>query len=126
MVRTWPCPRFLERQAIKAATRGCTSLSAEVFDCPDLDSLIDRADTFFARFPEPATAIRNHLSRVMGGRRLKIQDVASRSGLAYTTVFALYHDKARRIDLSTLDALCHTLDAQVGDLFEYVPDERVG
>ena len=68
-------------------------------------------------------AIRNRLSRVMGERRLKIQDVAARSGLAYTTVFALYHDKARRIDLATLDALCRTLRVQVGDLFEYVPDE---
>ncbi len=73
-----------------------------------------------------SVAIRNHLSRVMGERRLKIQDVASRSGLAYTTVFTLYHDKARRIDLATLKALCRTLDAQVGDLFEYVPDEDSG
>jgi len=69
-----------------------------------------------------AVAIRNHLSRVMGERRLKIQDVADRSGLAYTTVFALYHDKARRIDLATLDALCRALGVQVSDLFEYVPD----
>jgi hypothetical protein len=47
-------------------------------------------------------AIRTYLSRVMGERRVKIQDVAGRSGLAYTTVFALYHDQARWIDLSTL------------------------
>ena len=69
-----------------------------------------------------AVAIRNHLSRVMGERRLKIQDVADRSGLAYTTVFALYHDKVRRVDLATLDALCRALGVQVGDLLEYVPD----
>jgi AcrR family transcriptional regulator len=50
-----------------------------------------------------SVAIRNHLSRLMGERRLKIQDVASRSGLAYTTVFALYHDKARRVDLATVE-----------------------
>jgi putative transcriptional regulator len=70
-----------------------------------------------------AVAIRNHLSRLMGERRLNIQEVATRSGLAYTTVFALYHDRARRIDLSTLNALCRALDAQVSDLFEYVPDQ---
>jgi len=71
-------------------------------------------------------AIRNRLSRVMGERRLKIQDVADRAGLAYTTVFALYHDKARRVDLATLDRLCRVLNVGVGDLFEYVPDESAG
>ena len=70
-----------------------------------------------------SVAIRNHLSRLMGERRLKIQDVASRSGLAYTTVFALYHDKARRVDLATLNALCRALETGVGDLFEYVPED---
>jgi DNA-binding Xre family transcriptional regulator len=38
-------------------------------------------------------------------------------------VFALYHDKARRVDLATLNALCRTLEAGVGDLFEYVPED---
>ena len=71
----------------------------------------------------PAVAIRNHLSRVMGEQRLKIQDVASRSGLAYTTVFDLYHGRAKRLDLETLNALCRVLGVQPGDLFSYVPDE---
>jgi putative transcriptional regulator len=70
-----------------------------------------------------AVAIRNHLSRVMGEQRLKIQDVASRSGLAYTTVFDLYHGRAKRLDLETLNALCRVLGVQPGDLFSYVPDE---
>lgn len=68
-------------------------------------------------------AIRNRLSRVMGEKRKKIQDVAAEAGLAYTTVFTLYHDRAQRIDLATLDKLCRVLGVQVGDLFEYVPDE---
>jgi putative transcriptional regulator len=70
-----------------------------------------------------AVAIRNHLSRVMGEQRLKIQDVASRSGLAFTTVFDLYHGRAKRLDLETLNALCRVLGVQPGDLFSYVPDE---
>ena len=61
----------------------------------------------------------NHLSRVMGERRLNIQEVARRSGLAYTTVFDLYHARAKRPDLDTLNALCRALRIGVGDLLEY-------
>ena len=67
-------------------------------------------------------AIRNHVSRAMGERRLKIADVARLSGLSYQTVFDLYHGKAQRIDLTTLDKLCRALDVPVGELLEYVPD----
>jgi putative transcriptional regulator len=59
----------------------------------------------------------------MGERRLKIADVARQSGLSYQTVFDLYHGKAQRIDLATLDKLCRVLGVPVGELFEYVPDE---
>jgi putative transcriptional regulator len=68
--------------------------------------------------------IRNRVSRAMGERRLKIADVARLSGLSYQTVWDLYHGKAQRIDLTTLDKLCRALGVQVGELFEYVPDEQ--
>jgi putative transcriptional regulator len=63
----------------------------------------------------------NRLSREMGARRLNIREVARRSGLAYTTVFDLYHARAQRIDLETLDKLCTALDVGVGELLEYQP-----
>ena len=66
--------------------------------------------------------IQNHVSRTMGEQRLSIQEVARRSGLSYTTVFALYHGTARLLDLSTLDKLCRALNVSVGDLFEYTAD----
>jgi putative transcriptional regulator len=68
-------------------------------------------------------AIQNRISRVMGERRLNIQELSRRSGLSYTTVWSLYHGTAQRIDLTTLDKLCRALDVQVGDLLEYVPDD---
>lgn len=68
-------------------------------------------------------AIRNHVSREMGARRLSIKDLTAQSGLSYGTLFALYHDRTRGIDFHTLDALCRTLNVQVGELLEYVPDE---
>lgn len=62
----------------------------------------------------------NHLSREMGARRLTIQQVANASGLAYSTVLDLYHDRAKRLDVRTLDALCKAVGvASLGELFEY-------
>jgi putative transcriptional regulator len=69
-------------------------------------------------------AIQNRISRLMGERRLKIADVARLSGLNYQTVFDLYHGRAQRIDLATLNKLCRAFNVQVGDLLEYVPDEK--
>lgn len=66
----------------------------------------------------------NHVSRVMGERRLSIAETARRAGLAYTVVHGLYQGKVKRVDLETLDVLCEVLDAPLSALFEYVPDER--
>jgi len=60
----------------------------------------------------------------MGERRLKIAEVARLSGLSYQTVFDLHHGKAQRIDLVTLDKMCRALEVDVGELFEYVPDDE--
>ncbi len=68
-------------------------------------------------------SIRNHVSRELGARRLTIQEVADRAGLSYGALWALYHDKTRRIEFTTLDALCRTLKCGVADLLEYEPDE---
>lgn len=66
--------------------------------------------------------IKNNVSRIIGERRLNIRALAVDAGLAWDTVGHLYHEKARRIDFATMDALCRALDCQPGDLFEYVPD----
>ncbi|MBI4530988.1 MAG: helix-turn-helix transcriptional regulator [Candidatus Latescibacteria bacterium] len=65
--------------------------------------------------------IRNRLSELMGKRRLKMSDVARRSGLSYTSVHAIYHNHVQFIAFKTLDRLCQALTCQVGDLLEYVP-----
>ena len=62
----------------------------------------------------------NHVSRVMGERRLSIAQTARVAGLAYTTVLDIYHDRVRRLDVDTLYALCEALEVDsINDLFEY-------
>jgi putative transcriptional regulator len=62
--------------------------------------------------------IENKLSEVMGRKRLKISDVITSTGLSRNTVAELYHGRAKRIDLDTLDKLCVALECEVGEILE--------
>ncbi len=55
------------------------------------------------------------------GRPYKISEIARRTGLQPNTVSGIYNNRARRIDLDTVDTLCEALDCSPGDLFEYLP-----
>lgn len=61
----------------------------------------------------------NRLSEVMGRNRLKISDVIEGTGLARNTVAELYHGRAKRVDLETLDKLCAFLGVGIAELLEY-------
>lgn len=69
--------------------------------------------------------IENRLSRLLGERRMSISELERRTGIPYTSLHALYHGTAKRVDLKTLDRLCAALDVRVGDILEYRPDEEV-
>lgn len=61
----------------------------------------------------------NHLSEIMGRKRMKVSDVVVGTGLAINTVSGLYHDKVKRIDLDTLDKLCVFLEVSLEDILEH-------
>lgn len=65
----------------------------------------------------------NRLSRLMGERRLSIQDVARASGVSYRALFDLYHDRTKRIDLVTLNRLCNYFGVNPNDIFEWTADD---
>ena len=66
--------------------------------------------------------IKCHLSRFMGERKMKITDVARATGLHRNTVTLLYDETAVRVDLDAIERLCALFECQVGDLFEYIPE----
>ena len=70
-------------------------------------------------------AIKVNLSRFLGERRIKITEMANKSGLAKNTIMALYHERAKGITWDVLEKLCITLNCQPGDLIEYVPGQPV-
>ena len=62
--------------------------------------------------------LRCHLSTLMGRDKLRISDVAKKTGLNRSTITALYNETATRVDLSAIEILCQLFHCQVGDLFE--------
>ena len=65
--------------------------------------------------------LRCHLSTLMGRDKLRISDVAKKTGLNRSTITALYNETATRVDLSAIASLCKLFQCQVGDLFEVTP-----
>ncbi len=68
--------------------------------------------------------IRCKLSGLLGERRMKLSELSKLTGLAYTGLHRVYHEKTSRVDHRTINQICLVLDCQPGDLLEYVPDEK--
>lgn len=68
--------------------------------------------------------IQCHLGRLMARDGLRVADVARASGLNRSTVTALAVGRATRVELPHIEALCRLLNCTVGDLFEYIADDR--
>ncbi|BDI06345.1 helix-turn-helix domain-containing protein [Sphaerotilus microaerophilus] len=63
-----------------------------------------------------------HLARLMARERLRVADVARATGLNRSTITALVQNRATRVELPHVEALCRLLGCGVGDLFEYIAD----
>lgn len=56
IVESWCCRRNWEYAAMDSITRtGCYRIANEVFECDDLDELVQRANDFFVLMPEQQT-----------------------------------------------------------------------
>ncbi len=70
---------------------------------------------------EVMAVIVSHVSRVMGDRRLKISDLAREAAISRSTATKLYYG-GTDVNLSVVDRVCRALQADLCELFEYVPD----
>ena len=66
--------------------------------------------------------VRCHLSRILGEKRLKISHVVRDTGINRGTITRLYHERAERIELESVEKLCRYLECRLEDLFELVED----
>lgn len=67
--------------------------------------------------------IKNHLSKLMGERRMTITEVSKLTGMSNTTISHLYNEKVTRLDFNTLEKLCKLFNCNTQDIIEYIPSE---
>ena len=65
-------------------------------------------------------AIVLRLDRMMADRKISLNDLAEKVGIANVNLSNIKTGKVSAIRFSTLDAICDVLDCQPGDLLEYV------
>ena len=68
--------------------------------------------------------IKVHLGRLLGERKLRASEVARRTGINKNTLSSLYNEKVSGIRFGTLGKLCKFLDCSIGDLIEYISEEK--
>lgn len=56
---------------------------------------------------------------MLARRKMSSQELAERIGITPANLSILKTGKARAVRFSTLEAICHALDCQPGDVLEY-------
>jgi len=69
-------------------------------------------------------AIILRLDRVMADRKMSLNELAQRVGVANVNLSNIKTGKINAIRFSTLDAICDVLNCQPGDILEYKRGER--
>jgi putative transcriptional regulator len=64
-------------------------------------------------------AIILRLDRMMADRKISLNELASKVGIANVNLSNIKTGKISAIRFSTLDAICDVLDCQPGDILEY-------
>ena len=63
------------------------------------------------------------LDRVMADRKMSLNELSERVGVANVNLSKLKNGRVSAIRFSTLEAICQVLDCQPGDILEYQPEE---
>ena len=67
-------------------------------------------------------AIEINLDLMLVKRKMKLTELAERVGISVTNLSLLKTGKVKGIRFNTLEAICHELDCQPGDILEYIPE----
>ena len=63
------------------------------------------------------------LDRVMADRKISLNELSEKVGVANVNLSKLKNGHVSAIRFSTLEAICNVLDCQPGDILEYRRDE---
>ncbi len=59
----------------------------------------------------------NRLPQLLAQKGISIRELARKSGVTYSTIWAMVHGRRRSVQLEVLDAVCEVLEAQPGDIY---------
>lgn len=62
------------------------------------------------------------LDRMMADRKMSLNELSARVGIANVNLSKIKTGKVSAIRFSTLDAICDALDCQPGDILEFMRD----
>ena len=65
----------------------------------------------------------SRLDRVMADRKMSLNELSEKVGVATVNLSKLKNGHVSAIRFSTLDAICKTLSCQPGDILEYQREE---
>lgn len=68
-------------------------------------------------------AIILRLDRVMADRKMSLNELSEKVGVANVNLSKLKNGHVSAIRFSTLEAICDVLDCQPGDILEYMRDQ---
>jgi len=64
------------------------------------------------------------LDRVMADRKMSLNELSEKVGVANVNLSKLKNGRVSAIRFSTLEAICDVLDCQPGDILEYKREEN--
>ncbi len=59
---------------------------------------------------------------MLAKRKMSVTELSGKVGITMANISILKNGKAKAIRLSTLEAICKSLNCQPGDILEYRPD----
>ena len=60
-----------------------------------------------------------NLDVMMAKRKIGLTELSDKVGITLANLSILKNNRARAVRFSTLEAICHALDCQPGDILEY-------
>jgi putative transcriptional regulator len=63
-----------------------------------------------------------NLDVVLAKRKMRLGELAERTGITLSNLSILKTGKAKAVRFSTLETICKVLDCQPGDILQYTPD----
>ena len=67
--------------------------------------------------------VKVNLETVMARRKMALKELSERGGVTVANLSVLKRGKGKAIRFSTLEAICHELHCQPGDILEYEEEE---